>query len=139
MERHKCDKNCDLKSHANALVYRLKVLKDLQEEIAVLESKLMNHMLENKQTQMQLTNGDLVLKQVKVGMAEVFQQKFGELDKISKEQFDDIFTPETQKTVPAKISLQKLNKLKKYGADIWGIAEECIDTKSYNLKYLEKK
>ena len=137
---HDCvQSKCDFRRIANQFANRKSQIKLLYAELNVLESQLMNHMVENKQTNMTLTNGEVILKQDKVGMAEVFVKSFGELDHITKDQFDEIYTPDTIKKVPAKINLQKLNKLKKYGANIWELAEKCIDTKRYSLKYEEKK
>ena len=139
-KEHDCvETKCDFRGIANQYAYRKSQIKILYAELNVLESQLMNHMVDNKQTNMMLTKGEVILKQDKVGMAEVFDRSFGELDHITKEQFDDIYTPETVKKVPAKINLQKLNKLKKYGADIWEKAEKCIYTKRFSLKYEEKK
>jgi len=133
------EKDKELYKMAMQLADGKKLLKQLQQDVAVLESKVMNYMLENNQTQMALPTGELILQQTKLGMADKFVENFGELDLISQELFGDIYTPESTKTVPAKINLAKIRKLKKYGDEVWEKANECIVTQRFNLKYEERE
>jgi len=126
----------DLATAVSAYAEMKQKQKLINQQVGVLERTVVELMIMgNSQTEFKTDEYSLTLKQDKKGCPVTFVQEFGELDTISKEQFDDIYTPEHEetKTIPAKINLQKIRKLKKFGSEIWNKAEKSILTGTYRI------
>jgi hypothetical protein len=116
----------------------------IQNALSAVESDICHAMERNEQTEYSDEKFKLTLKRDKRGCAVTFNQEFGELDILTKEQFNDIYTEEhtVVKDVPAKINLAKIRKLRKFGSEVWEKADKAIlkgDWRISSFKQIKKR
>jgi hypothetical protein len=110
-------------------ILRLKARRNgLNIMIADLEQDLVQRMRINHQVVHEDGKVKVKISQRKKGCPVTFKQEFGELDMLTKQQFDEIYTEAKEVVVKkdATVNLTKLNKLKNYGDEIWDKADHCI-------------
>jgi hypothetical protein len=117
-------------------ILRLKARRNgLNIMIADLEQDLVQRMRINHQVVHEDGKVKVKISQRKKGCPVTFKQEFGELDMLTKQQFDEIYTEAKEVVVQkdATVNLTKLNKLKNYGDEIWDKADHCIIKDSWRI------
>lgn len=133
--------NNDLDLLANEILRLRKERIGLSNMISDLERDLALRMRLNHQTTHENDRLKIEMTQKKKGCPVTFLHEFGELDMIPKNVYDEIYSPKREVTVEkdATVNLTKLNKLKKFGGDVWEKADKCIIKDEWRINKIKEK